>query len=428
MRVLVVGSGGREHALVWKLAQSPEVQNVFCAPGNAGTARHGQNVRIAIDDHREFVRFAQRERIDLVVIGPEAPLVAGLADDLRRAQIRVFGPSKEAALLEGSKVFCKRLLRKSNVPTAEFNVFREPSSVETYLAAHPGPCVVKADGLAAGKGVIVCDDAQQAREAAKRMLARREFGDAGSQILIEERLVGREASVLAITDGSTIAVLDPCQDYKRAYDGDLGPNTGGMGAYCPAPTVTPESMAVIERDILVPVVHFLRRERRPFQGVLYAGLMLTSTGPKVLEFNVRFGDPECQPLLMRLKSDFAELLLAVAEGRLDRQSLEWDPRVGVCVVVASEGYPGPYKTGVPIHGLDEAAAFDDVMVFHAGTTLDDERVVTSGGRVLAVTALGANMHAARARAYEAAGRIRFTGARYRRDIAADAGAVTAVDA
>lgn len=417
MRLLVVGGGGREHALVWKLAQSPRVDALFCAPGNAGTAQHGQNVRIAVDDYREFVRFAKREKIDLVVIGPEAPLVAGLADLLRQERIRVFGPSQEAALLEGSKVFCKRLLRKANIPTAGFHVFREFESVQAFLTAHPGPCVVKADGLAAGKGVCVCDNERDALEAARQMLLSRQFGDAGQQILIEERLQGREASVLAITDGATIAILEPCQDYKRALDGDHGPNTGGMGSYCPSDNVTPLDMELIEREILVPVVHFLRRERRPFHGVLYAGLMITSAGPKVLEFNVRFGDPECQSLLMRLQTDLAELLFAAAEGNLEGRTVEWDPRPAVCVVMTSSGYPGHYASGATIRGLERASTLPDVMVFHAATVLEGDHVVTCGGRVLGVTALGRDLADARQRAYDAVRGIEFSGATYRSDIA-----------
>jgi phosphoribosylamine--glycine ligase len=416
VRILVVGQGGREHALVWKLRKSPKVREIYCAPGNAGTAADAKNVPIADDDIRELVRFARQERIDLAVIGPEAPLVAGLSDELRREGILVFGPSKDAALLEGSKIFCKRLLRKAKVPTADFQVFRDMQAVDAYLEAHPGPCVVKADGLAAGKGAIVCDNEQAARAAAQRMLVQREFGDAGDEILIEERLEGQEASVLAITDGTTIAMLDACQDHKRAFDNDQGPNTGGMGAYCPAPLVTPELLSEVERNVLIPVVHEMRRDKRPFQGVLYAGLMLTAAGPKVLEFNVRFGDPECQPLLLRLKTDLAELLLATAKGELDKVAIEWDPRPSICVVMASGGYPSMYKRGLPIRGLDQIAASDDCVVFHAGTKLDDRRVVTNGGRVLGVTALGADLRAAKAKAYEAVERITFTNAMYRKDI------------
>lgn len=418
MRVLVVGQGGREHALVWKLARSPRATRVYCAPGNAGTAIDGVNLPIREDDSRELVRFCLKEKVDLVVIGPEAPLVDGLADDLRKEGILVFGPSREAAELEGSKIFAKRLLKKYKVPTGDFRVFQEFPDVEAYLEAHPVPCVVKADGLAAGKGAIVCASPEEALAAARRMLVDEEFGAAGRRILIEETLTGPEISILAVTDGRALVVLAPCQDHKRALDGDQGPNTGGMGAYSPVPLVTDELLANVERDILIPTVHGMRSERRPFQGVLYAGLMLTPSGPKVLEYNVRFGDPECQPILMRLRSDLLDLLARAAKGNLGDVPVEWDERPAVAVVMASGGYPGAYKTGMPIHGLDDVANLEDVMVFHAGTTSDEGRIVTRGGRVLAVTALGLTIAQARESAYRAVERIRFSGAQYRRDIAA----------
>ena len=417
MRVLVIGQGGREHALAWKIAQSPSVDAIFCAPGNSGTALVGTNVPIAEDETRDLIRFCRKERIGLVVIGPEAPLVAGLADKLRHESIPVFGPSQQAAALEGSKIFCKGLLRKAKVPSADGQSFSDFKSVETYLAAHPGRCVVKADGLAAGKGVVVCDDALAASAAARRMLVDAEFGAAGQRILIEERLVGQEVSVFAITDGSTILLMDACQDHKRAFDDDAGPNTGGMGAYCPTPMVDTATMERIEREILVPIVHFLKVERRPFQGVLFAGLMLTASGPKVLEFNVRFGDPECQALMMRLRGDLAEILLATVEHRLDQVTAEWDPRPAVCVVMASDGYPAMYRRGLPISGLEETSSLEDVMVFHAGAKRDGQHVVTDGGRVLGVTALGRDLANAKERAYRGVEAIGFRGAMYRRDIA-----------
>lgn len=419
MRVLVIGHGGREHALAWKLSRSPSVSKVFVAQGNWGTAEVATNVAIPETDHRELIRFCQKERIDLVVIGPEAPLVAGLADDFRQAGIPALGPSKEAARLEGSKVFCKRLLQKAKVPTPPFQVFNDMEAVEIFLSEHLGPCVVKADGLAAGKGAIVCDNSDQAREAAARMLIAREFGPAGDQILIEERLTGQELSVLALTDGRTISVLEPCQDHKRLKDDDQGPNTGGMGAYCPASLLSPDDLRRVETDILIPTLHALRTRKSPFQGVLYAGLMLTRGGLKVLEYNVRFGDPECQPLLMRWKSDLGETLLAAATGRLADAPIEWDPRPAVCVVMASAGYPESSTKGSVIRGLDRAPS-DDVMVFHAATHREDDRWVTSGGRVLGVTALGATLTDARDRAYEVVDSISFTGAQVRRDIAARA--------
>lgn len=424
-RVLVVGSGGREHALVWKLQQSPKVEEVFCAPGNAGTAMDGTNVPIRESDHDELVRFAKKQKVALVVIGAEAPLAAGLSDAFRAGGLAVFGPSKEAAILESSKVFCKELMQSANVPTGAFRVFTQFEDVDTYLMARGGPCVVKADGLAAGKGAIVCDDADQAAAAARRMLLEDEFGEAGRRILIEERLNGQEVSVLAITDGRTFHVLPPCQDHKAVFDGDRGPNTGGMGAYSPAPVLSAADLAEVERTVLVPIAHAMRRERRPFQGVLYAGLMLTPAGPKILEFNVRFGDPECQPLLMRLKSDFFEVLNRTATGTLAEMDLEWDPRPAVCIVMASGGYPGAYRTGYAIHGLEEAGRLEDVCVFHSGTKLEGDRVVTAGGRVLGVTALGEDLADARRRAYEGVRRITFTDAIYRRDIGSKALAMPA---
>jgi len=419
MKILVVGSGGREHALVWKLRQSPLVEHVWCAPGNAGTGLDAENVNIPSDDVPRLVRFARDRGIDLTVVGPEAPLVAGLADEFRRQGLAVFGPSAAAARLEGSKVFTKKLLRRASIPTADFAVFSRYADAERYIDEGPEqPLVVKADGLAAGKGVSVCATRAEAKAAARSMLVDRIFGAAGNQIVIEECLVGQEASILAIIDGDTIVPLDSAQDHKRALDGDRGPNTGGMGAYSPAPIVTPEIMDDIVRRILVPTVHTLKVEGNPFSGVLYAGLMLTPAGPKVLEYNVRLGDPETQPVLMRLKSDLAQVLHLAALGRLhELEGLDWDPRPAVCVVMASAGYPGDYQTGHPISGLEHAAELEDVKVFHAGTALRDSQVVNAGGRVLGVTACGADVHAARLRAYEAVDRITWNGGWCRRDIA-----------
>jgi phosphoribosylamine---glycine ligase len=427
MKVLVVGNGGREHALAWKIAQSPRVERVFVAPGNAGTAREAQceNVPIPADDIPALVKFAKSGGIDLTVVGPEAPLVAGIVDVFQREKLRVFGPSKAAAQLEGSKVFCKNLLHGADVPSAEYRVFRDADSATRYVMdrfnadEQSVPVVVKADGLAAGKGVIVCSTRRDALEAIDRIARQREFGAAGKQLLIEERLDGQEASVLALTDGRTILTLPPAQDHKRAHDGDTGPNTGGMGAYCPAPLVDERMMRWVEEHILVPTVHAMKRSRQPFSGVLYAGIMVTpAQGPKVLEYNVRLGDPECQPLLLRLKSDIVELIEATIDGKLDEvKPPEWDPRPSVCVVMASEGYPGEYETGRPIRGLDEAAAVPDVKVFHSGTALVDGQVVTAGGRVLAVTALGNTIASAKLQAYTAVKCIRWQGAWCRKDIA-----------
>jgi phosphoribosylamine--glycine ligase len=423
MKVLVVGNGGREHALAWKLGQSTKVDKVFVAPGNAGTAKDAENVDIASTDIPGLIQFAKDQAIDLTVIGPEAPLVLGLADAMDAAGLKVFGPSRAAAELEGSKVFCKNLLRTANIPTANYQTFRSGDDASRYIKDRfsepnePVNVVVKADGLAAGKGVIVCDTRSDALEAIDRIASRREFGEAGNELIIEEKLVGQEASVLAITDGETIVTLPAAQDHKPAHDGDTGPNTGGMGAHCPTPIVDDELMTKIESDVLVPIVHALKRARRPFKGVLYAGLMLTPAGPKVLEFNVRFGDPECQPLLMRLKTDLFDVLEAAADSRLaEMDPLEWDERPSICVVMASEGYPGDYEKGREITGLENADALEDVKVFHAGTVLANNQVVTNGGRVLGITAMGNTISQAKLQAYTAVKEIRWRGAWCRKDI------------
>ncbi len=488
VKVLVVGKGGREHALCWKLKQSPRVTGVYCAPGNAGTALEGINIAIDTGDFRALTQFAKREGIGLTVIGPEEPLANGIVDAFQREGLRVFGPRKDAAELEGSKVFAKDLMRQAGIPTADYRIFRSApdaehyilsrevslvirskgkslirntimcrTAVETlehidrimdpreqtgpgvqveleergerrvfntaveakdYVLGRPLGMVLKADGLAAGKGVYVCDNLRQALDAIDQVMVQRIFGKAGDKLILEERLDGQETSILALTDGRTIVALESSQDHKRAYDHDEGPNTGGMGAYSPAPIVTRELMNQVEREILVPIVHALKRARRPFRGVLYAGLMLTNQGPKVLEFNVRLGDPECQAVLMRLQSDLLDALEAVVDERLEEVELRWDPRPAVTVVMASEGYPGPYERGRVINNLEAAAQMTDVKVFHAGTMLrDDGRIVTDGGRVLGVTALGDTFELAQQRAYEAARTIRFGGGWYRNDIA-----------
>jgi len=422
MKILVVGGGGREHALAWKIGQSPRVDTVFVAPGNAGTASETdfacENVDIRPTDIERLTAFARDNAIDLTVVGPEAPLTDGLVDALQEAGLRAFGPTKAAAELERSKVFCKDLLRHADVPTGDYRAFRDAESARLYLTDREDvPIVVKADGLAAGKGVIVCDNREQALEAVERIAERREFGEAGARLIIEERLAGHEASVLAITDGRTILTLPPAQDHKPAGDGDTGPNTGGMGAYCPTSLVSDDLLAQVEETVLVPTVHHMKRSRRPFQGVLYAGLMITGQGPKVLEYNVRFGDPECQPLLMRLKTDLVDIIEATVDGRLDElPALEWDPRPAVCVVMASEGYPGSYEKGFPMRGLDDAAKLPDTKVFHAGTATIDGAIVNTGGRVLGVTALGDTISAAKLAAYKAVKCIRWQGAWCRKDI------------
>jgi len=424
VKVLVIGKGGREHALVWKLARSPRVTAVYCAPGNAGTAAEAKNVAIDPSDlndihFKQLTDFAKKEKIDLTVVGPEDPLVRGIVDAFEAQGLKIFGPSKAAAQLEGSKVFAKDLMRHAGVPTAAYRSFHTADSAERYLTEREeSAVVVKADGLAAGKGAIVCKNRAEAIDAVTRIMRKREFGAAGDQVVIEEKLDGEEVSILAITDGRTIVTLETAQDHKAAFDNDEGPNTGGMGAYSPAPIVTPELLRDIEEKILVPTVHTMKRRRTPFRGVLYAGLMLTKQGPKVLEFNVRFGDPETQPILMRLQTDLVDLIEATLNSQLSTlPPLKWDPRPSVCVVVAAEGYPGAYMKGKAITGLDAAATVPDAMVFHAGTTLRDGKVVTDGGRVLGVTALGDSFLDAKRRAYEAADKIHFPGGWCRRDIA-----------
>ncbi len=418
MKVLVIGQGGREHALCWKLKNSPSVERVFCAPGNAGTARDVTNVDISSTDVLKLVEFAKSERIDLTVVGPEVSLVAGVVDVFQAAKLRIFGPTKLAAELEGSKIFSKELMRKANVPTAEFRSFTRFQDAVMYLEEREEtPLVVKADGLAAGKGVFVCKNRDEAMNAAKQIMVEQAFGTSGSKIVMEECLIGHEASILAIVDGNTILPLEASQDHKRAGDGDTGPNTGGMGAYCPTPLITESLMDQIIEKVLVPTVHFMNVEDRPFKGCLYAGIMVTNQGPKVLEFNVRFGDPETQPVLMRLKSDLGELLKAAADGKLsDFGPVEWDSRPAVCVVMAADGYPGTIKKGSVIRGLEDAADIPDAKVFHAGTAVKDGQVVTDGGRVLGVTALGTDFAEAKLRAYQAVKCIRWQGGWCRKDI------------
>jgi len=417
MKVLVVGSGGREHALVWKIADSPLVDRLYCAPGNAGTITEAENVDIKADDIDNLVKFSKETKIDLVVIGPETPLVNGLTDQLERAGIKVFGPTAKAARLEGDKAFAKELMRHHAVPTAEGRIFTSFEDAKAYIASRDEPLVIKASGLAAGKGAIVCDDPSDALLAAEKIMVGRVFGAAGDRIVVEEKLTGQEVSILAIVEDRDIYVLESAQDHKAIGDGDTGLNTGGMGAYSPAPMMTDAIMQQVEKQVLVPVIDALNRSGIKFRGVLYAGLMLTTTGPKVLEFNVRFGDPETQPILMRFKSDLVEVLLATCEGRLDSVAMRWDPRPAVCVVMASGGYPDHYETGKEIRGLDDAMSIPDVKVFHGGTAIANGKTVTAGGRVLGVTALGNTIGEAKRRAYQAVGKISFEGAYCRTDIA-----------
>jgi phosphoribosylamine--glycine ligase len=416
MKVLVIGSGGREHAICHALARSPRLEKLFILPGNAGTEGLGTNIPGSAGDIDLTLSVARREQIDLTIVGPEDPLAAGLADAFQQAGQRVFGPTRAAARLEADKAYAKRLMRQQAVPTAEARVFEDYELARQYIATRDTPLVVKASGLAKGKGAIVCDDPADALLAAERMLCDHVFGDAGAKIVVEERLEGREVSVLAIVDGTTVCILEPAQDYKRLADGDEGPNTGGMGSFSPSPTIEPDTRREIETKILVPTLDGLVRERIHFRGVLYAGLMLTAGGPKVLEFNCRFGDPETQAQLIRLKSDFLDLIEATVEGRLDQADVRWDTRHALCVVMASGGYPDKYATGLPISELPDVSGRDDLAVFHAGTKREDDTIVTAGGRVLGVTALGDTLADARRSAYEVADRIHFEGAHYRRDL------------
>jgi phosphoribosylamine--glycine ligase len=416
MKILVVGGGGREHALVWKIAQSPLVETIYCAPGNPGTASLAENVAINVDELDVLLEFALAERIDLTVVGPEQPLSLGIVDLFEEHGLKVFGPRKNAAIIEASKAFSKDLMRKYDIPTAAYGVFSEVGPAVEFIDRTGAPIVVKADGLAAGKGVIIAQTREEAVLAVTDMLSGNAFGAAGSRVVIEEFLTGEEASFLAITDGTTIIPLASAQDHKAIFDNDQGPNTGGMGAYSPAPVVTPAVHDRAMQQVLRRAVDGMAAEGRPYSGVLYAGLMINGDQVKTLEFNARFGDPECQPLLMRMKSDIVPVLLAAANGDLSGVTLEWHDKAAVCVVMAAGGYPGDYRKGDEIKGLDDAATIEDVYVFHAGTSLKDGCCVTNGGRVLGVTALGATVQNAIDQAYKAVARITWPGAQFRRDI------------
>lgn len=419
MKVLVVGGGGREHALCWKLAQSPRVKEVLCAPGNAGTALVARNVGIAATDVDKLVHLAQHEQVGLVVIGPEEPLCQGLADRLRAAKIAVFGPSAAAARLEGSKLFAKEFLTRHRIPTAGFRRFDRSGVAKAYLeGCTQWPQVIKADGLAAGKGVFVVKSAREACTVVDQLMEERRLGDSGAQICIEEFLVGEEVSVLALVDGESLCVLEPVMDHKQVGDGDSGPNTGGMGVYSPVALFNRRLSWQVEQNVLIPTLHGLRREELDYRGVLFVGLMLTESGPRVLEYNCRFGDPETQAIMRRWKGDLLPYLLATAQKKLSElEAPEWDPRTCVGVVAASEGYPGAYRKGDVISGLDDAARAPEVVVFHAGTKLSPSRsVLTDGGRVLCVTALGDTVDEARSRAYTGFDKVRWDGKFGRRDI------------
>ena len=420
MRILVIGSGGREHALVWKISQSKLAQKVFCAPGNGGMSQLAECIDIKAEDIPGLVDFAKREKIDLTVVGPELPLSLGIVDEFRNYKLRVFGPQKKAAQLESSKVFAKELMAKYKVPTADFEIFEDATLAKKYIQKIGAPCVVKADGLAQGKGVIVAGTLGEAEDAVSLIMEKRAFGQAGNKVIIEECLTGHEASILVFTDSREVIPLASSQDHKRIFDNDQGPNTGGMGAYSPAPVVTKELFKEILEKIVYRTIDGLVKEGMDYQGVLYAGVMLTKDGPKTLEFNVRFGDPETQAILPRLKSDLLEVMLAVSEEKLNKATklvgLNWDNRACVSVVCASKGYPNDYEKGKEIFGLDEAAKMSDVVVFHASTKKEGNKIITNGGRVLGVTGLGTTIKAAIDRAYQAVSKIHFDGMHYRRDI------------
>lgn len=416
MKVLVVGGGGREHALVWKIAQSPLVKKIYCAPGNPGTAALAENLPIKADDVSKLLEFAWNEKIDLTVVGPEQPLSLGIVDIFRDHDLKIFGPSKAAAFIEGSKAFSKDLMQKYNVPTAAYGVFSDVAEAEAFIDKTGAPIVVKADGLAAGKGVIIAQTRDEAVEAVRDMLSGNAFGSAGSRVVIEEFLTGEEASFLAITDGKNIIPLASAQDHKAIFDGDQGPNTGGMGAYSPAPVVTNDIHEKAMSEVLRRAVDGMAAEGRPYAGILYAGLMVKDGQVKTLEFNARFGDPECQPLLMRMKSDLVPLLLAVANGDLSGMEIEWHEKATVCVVMAAEGYPGDIRKGDVINGLEAAAKLDDLYVFHAGTADCDGKCVTNGGRVLGVTAMGDTVQKAIDNAYAGVALIDWQGVQFRKDI------------
>lgn len=414
MRVLVVGGGGREHALVWKLKQSPRVTKVYCAPGNAGIARDAECIAIKAEDVQGLLDFALKNGIDLTVVGPEAPLNAGIVDIFEANGLKIFGPSQKAAEIEGSKVLSKEIMARYGIPTASYAVFTNPAEAASYIKRIGPPCVVKADGLAAGKGVIVALDEESALDAVRSIMVDKDFGPAGERLVVEEFLVGEEVSILAFTDGVNVVPMISSQDHKRAYDNDEGPNTGGMGAYAPAPVYTPEVHKKTMEEILIPMIQAMNKEGRTYRGVIYAGLMVDDSGPKVLEFNARFGDPEAQPVLMLLETDLVDIIEAIQDRRLDEIEIKWKDEAAVCVVLASGGYPGSYENGKLIRGLESPNG--KVVVFHAGTAAKDGDIVTAGGRVLGVTASGPDIPSAIKRAYVAVDKIHFDGMHYRHDV------------
>ena len=416
MKVLIVGGGGREHALVWKIAQSPKVSKIYCAPGNAGISEQATIVPIKANDLNGLLGFALKEKIDLTVVGPEDPLTQGIVDLFKSKDLFIFGANKKAAEIEGSKAFAKEMMKKYHIPTAFYRVFDTQKEAVKYIQKQGAPTVVKADGLAAGKGVIICKTVEEAIQSVDKIMAEKIFGEAGNRVVIEEYLVGEEASYIAFTDGKTILPMASSQDHKPIFDEDQGPNTGGMGAYSPAPVVTKEVHERIIEKVLRPIIYGMGEEGRPYQGVLYAGLMIHDGHPKVLEFNARFGDPETQPVLMRMKGDIIPILEACMKGTLSQHRIEWDPRPSVCVVMASKGYPGDYEKGKIIGGLKEVSQMEGVFVFHSGTALQDGKMVTHGGRVLGVTGLGEDIPRAIQKTYQAVKKISWDGVHYRTDI------------
>ncbi|MBN2066961.1 MAG: phosphoribosylamine--glycine ligase [Candidatus Diapherotrites archaeon] len=416
MKVLVIGSGGREHALAWKLSKSKEVEQVFIAPGNAGTALVGTNVEIGVNDFEKLAEFAQSEEIGLTVVGPEDPLVNGIVDFFQERGLQIFGPGKKAAIIEGSKIFTRDLLQKYGIPSAEYKAFTGAEEAKAYLHEKGAPIVAKADGLAAGKGVIVCETFEEAEKAIGQILIEKEFGEAGNRLVLEEKLLGEEVSYMVFSDGKTIKPMVSSQDHKPAFDNDKGPNTGGMGAYSPAPVVTGELEVEVLETIMQPTIDAMRKEGKEYKGVLYAGLMITKQGPKVLEFNCRFGDPETQAILPRLDSDLLPILQSCMGKTLSEQEVKWSSRACCCVVMASGGYPGKYEKGKGIFGLGEAAKLPATVVFHAGTRQEASKVLSNGGRVLGVTALGDTIKESIANSYRAVDLIKFEGAYFRKDI------------
>ena len=416
MKVLVMGGGGREHALVWKIAQSPKVSKIYCAPGNAGISDQAMLVPIKANDTSGLIRFALKEKIDLTVVGPEEALTKGIVDLFESKGLSIFGPSQKAAEIEGSKAFAKEMMKKYHIPTASYEIFEDPKEATKYIRKQGAPIVVKADGLAAGKGVIICKTVEEAIQSIDRMMVEKIFGDAGNKVVIEECLMGEEASYIAFTDGKVMLPLASSQDHKAVFDGDTGPNTGGMGAYSPAPVVTGQVHKRIMEEILKPLIQGMVEEGRAYRGALYAGVMICDEVPKVLEFNARLGDPETQPVLMRMKGDIVPVLEACIKGNLSQCEIEWDNRASVCVVMASRGYPGDYEKAKAIKGLKEVSQMEDVFVFHAGTAFQDSQIVTNGGRVLGVTGLGKDIPSAIERTYQAVKKISWNGVHYRTDI------------